>query len=57
MRKSSALVLEPERLSRIPPSCAIEDTARRSRRQRRITHITPVAVLMPFCQADSVEGG
>jgi len=56
-----SLLLKPETLSRIPLEVGkIEDTARlRSLvKDGGVTHIMHLAaVLMPFCQADPVEGG
>ena len=56
-----SLLLAPERLSRIPLDVGkIEDTARLKSlvADGGITHIMHLAaVLMPFCQADPVEGG
>src|SRR5207302_8335175 len=56
-----SLLLAPERLSRIPLEVGkIEDTARLKSlvADGGITHIMHLAaVLMPFCQADPVEGG
>jgi nucleoside-diphosphate-sugar epimerase len=56
-----SLLLKPERLSRIPLEIGkIEDTARLKSlvKDGGITHIVHLAaVLMPFCQADPVEGG
>src|ERR1700692_747368 len=55
-----SLLLTPERLSRIPLEVGkIEDTVRLKSlvKDGGITHIMHLAaVLMPFCQADPVEG-
>ena len=56
-----SLLLKPESLSRIPLEVGkIEDTARLKSlvKDGGVTHIMHLAaVLMPFCQADPVEGG
>src|SRR5258708_29815418 len=56
-----SLLLPPDQVARVPKEIGkIEDTARLKRlvADSGITHIVHLAaVLMPFCQADPIEGG